>query len=59
MYENQQISKQQLDQIRRLSDFDLIMLLSEVNDHGWPAAAITLEVIMDCVKAGKIKPLED
>lgn len=45
---NQKISKAQLDQIRSLRDFDLTMLISDVHDHGWPIAARTLELIMEC-----------
>jgi hypothetical protein len=30
-----QISKTELEQIRRLDDFDLTMLLSEIDDFGW------------------------
>lgn len=40
---NQIISEQQLKKIRALADFDLIMLISETHDHGWPVAAKTLE----------------
>lgn len=39
MSKNQKISSQDLDFIRCLPDWDLIMLLSEIHDHGWPTAA--------------------
>lgn len=42
---NQDISPEQLAKIRRLSDFDLIMLLSEIHDHGWEVASQTLEMM--------------
>jgi hypothetical protein len=41
--ENQLISKAQIEKIRTLDDFDLTMLISEIHDHGWPAALKTLE----------------
>jgi hypothetical protein len=34
------ISKDDLDFIRKLEDFDLIMLLSETHDHGWQDAML-------------------
>jgi hypothetical protein len=57
MNENQRITKEQLDKIRRLADFDLIMLISEVHDHGWPVAARTLELMPEGTDpmAGKMK----
>jgi hypothetical protein len=42
---NQTITAEQLAKIRTLDDFDLIMLISEVHDHGWPTAATTLELM--------------
>lgn len=39
---NQEVSKRDLDQIRGLEDFDLIMLISDIHDHGWPIASETL-----------------
>lgn len=44
---NQQVSQIQLKKIRALDDFDLIMLISEINDYGWPVAAVTLEVMVN------------
>jgi hypothetical protein len=43
--ENQKVTPAQLAKIRRLKDFDLIMLISEIHDHGWAVAARTLEMI--------------
>jgi hypothetical protein len=43
--DNQKVTKQQLDKIRKLTDFDLIMLISEIHDHGWIVAAKTLEMM--------------
>mgnify|MGYP003656556469 CR=1 FL=1 len=40
--ENIKITEQEIQMIRSLSDFDLTMLLSEVNDHGWDAARVLL-----------------
>lgn len=36
--ENLEIDPETLGLIRRLSDFDLAMLLSEIHDHGWHVA---------------------
>lgn len=43
--DNQPVSKEQLAQIRLLDDFDLIMLISEINDHGWSVAQETLKLM--------------
>ena len=42
---NLEISKLQLKAIRALKDFDLIMLISEVHDHGWDVAEKTLAMM--------------
>ncbi len=39
---NQNVSKSDLKKIRNLEDFDLIMLISEIHDHGWSVARCTL-----------------
>ncbi len=44
--DNQDISTAQLALIRALDDFDLKMLLSEIHDHGWPAAKKLLHLIL-------------
>lgn len=35
---NIKVTKETLDIIRSLEDFDLTMLLSEIQDHGWSMA---------------------
>lgn len=47
-----EISPDELAEIRKLNDFDLTMLLSEIHDHGWPVASLLLLTI---VAANKIK----
>jgi hypothetical protein len=42
---NQQITSEELTKIRRLDDFDVIMLVSDIHDHGWPIARLTLKLI--------------
>jgi hypothetical protein len=42
---NQKISPETLAQIRLLDDFDLVMLISEINDHGWSVAQSILRVM--------------
>jgi len=43
--ENQEVSPEELAKIRRLDDFDLIMLISEIHDHGWQIARATLAIM--------------
>jgi hypothetical protein len=45
MGDNQIVSKADLKKIRELADFDLIMLISEIHDHGWPVAVMTLQMM--------------
>lgn len=33
---NQEVTKKELRAIRALDDFDIVMLISEIHDHGWP-----------------------
>ena len=40
--ENIKITEQEIQMIRSLSDFDLNMLLSQINDLGWGAARVLL-----------------
>ena len=47
--DNIDITKDELDQIRGLQDFDLKMLLSEIHDHGWPTARKLLPMIIKSV----------
>lgn len=42
---NQQILDGELSKIRALDDFDLVMLISEVHDHGWTSARRTLRMM--------------
>jgi hypothetical protein len=43
--DNISITSAELALIRRLDAFDLTMLLSEINDHGWTVARTTLGMI--------------
>jgi hypothetical protein len=43
--QNQRVSPAQIEKIRYLDDFDLIMLISEIHDHGWPMARKTLDLM--------------
>jgi hypothetical protein len=54
---NQKISAEQCAKIRRLADFDLEMLVSEIHDHGWPFAQGTLAMMP--VADEKADPPED
>lgn len=45
MSKNQKITAEEIARIRALDDFDLIMLISEINDHGWQTAKITLAMM--------------
>jgi hypothetical protein len=49
---NQKILDSELSKIRKLDDFDLVMLISEIHDHGWPMARRTLEMMPD----GEVRP---
>ena len=42
---NQKVTSEQLAKIRALDDFDLTMLISEIHDHGWDFAQITLAMM--------------
>jgi hypothetical protein len=42
---NRNITQEQMEKIRKLDDFDLIMLISEIHDHGWMAARKTLAMM--------------
>jgi len=44
---NQEVTPEELRKIRSLDDFDLIMLVSEIHDHGWPMARKTLAMMPD------------
>ena len=45
MSENRVVTPGQLIKIRVLDDFDLIMLISEIHDHGWDIAQRTLDAM--------------
>jgi hypothetical protein len=51
MSANQKVTKEQLEKIRNLDDFDLVMLISEINDNGWKIAARTLEMMPEGKRA--------
>jgi hypothetical protein len=42
MSENQEVTPDEIAKIRGLEDLDLIMLISEIHDHGWLEARCTL-----------------
>ncbi len=42
---NQKVMAKELEAIRVLADFELIMLISEINDHGWKVARKTLAMM--------------
>ncbi len=35
MADNQVVTKQEIEAIRAIEDFDVVMLISEIHDHGW------------------------
>ena len=45
--EEQTVTAGQCAAIRALTDFDLMMLISEIHDVGWPQAARTLEIMCE------------
>ena len=53
MDDNQKITKEELDWIRTLEDFDLTMLISEINDHGWAYGKTLLPQIIKSIKKGE------
>jgi hypothetical protein len=48
------VTDEELDMIRGLNDFDLIMLISEIHDHGWPIARKTLGTIKPSIEGERI-----
>jgi len=42
---NQNVSAKEMKKIRNLADFDLVMLISEIHDHGWLVARQTLKLM--------------
>jgi hypothetical protein len=45
MSANQKITPEEILAIRRMGDFDLTMLISEIHDHGWPEARKLIPLI--------------
>ena len=43
--DNQKVTVIERQMIRRLDDFDLTMLISEIHDHGWAVARQTLRMM--------------
>jgi hypothetical protein len=41
---NQRVSKTECDAIRKLTDFDMKMLVGDIHDHGWPVGRVTLRI---------------
>jgi hypothetical protein len=50
---NQKITADELAKIRHLDDFDLIMLISEIHDHGWPVARETMRLMPEGSRSKK------
>lgn len=48
--ENLNIDDETLVKIKGLDNWDLLMLLSEIDDHGWEVAKETLRMILDIYK---------
>jgi hypothetical protein len=42
---NRTVTDDELTQIRGLDDFNLVMLISEIHDHGWHVARRTLAMM--------------
>jgi hypothetical protein len=51
--ENIDITPEEIEQVRRLPDFDLTMILSEIHDHGWPMARRTLAMAVEAIETSK------
>ena len=57
--DNLTISPEDLSKIRQLEDFDLIMLLSEINNHGWKRwGEQLLRMILSQVESGSVNLIE-
>jgi hypothetical protein len=48
-----EVTKDELSMLRALPDFDLIMVLSDIHDHGWPVARTTLVAATQAVEAAR------
>lgn len=42
----QNVSEREMAKIRQLSNYELAVLISEIHDHGWPAAQKMLPVLL-------------
>ena len=56
---DRRISAEDLAFIRRLPDFDLTMLISDIHDHGWTIARNTLKSQKQCAARGLIQLLPE
>ncbi len=45
--DNQPVTPAEVEQIRNLDDFDMEMLISEIQDHGWLVARRTLAMMQE------------
>lgn len=43
--DNQEVGRDEANKIRRLANFEIKMLVSEIHDHGWPIARRTLALM--------------
>ncbi len=48
---NIELSEHEYKLILSLEKFDLEMFLSEINDHGWPVAKVTFQLIEKAINA--------
>lgn len=53
MSDNQKVTVEELEKIRNLDDFDLIMLISDIHDHSWPMARRTLQLMPEGSRSKK------
>jgi hypothetical protein len=53
---NQKVTIKELAKIRKLADFELIMLISEIHDHGWNIARNTLRMMPPEPEPPAVKP---
>lgn len=45
MIKNQQLTAGEISKIRLLGDLEIVMLVSDINDHGWEMARRTLRLM--------------
>lgn len=58
MSQNQLVTTAQIKKIQSLDAFDLIMLVSEIHDHGWGVARHTLEKMPEGKRA-ELSPVKE